>query len=93
MIINALQIGPQTTIDFRERWGVMNPAQRISELKKKGNVIISPKVDAHTADGMRHGKVARYALLQLAPPHILKQPASLLAANDSHASNANKAAA
>jgi Helix-turn-helix domain len=82
VIVHALQISPQTTIDFRERWGIMSPAQRIAELRQVGHIIISRKVDDYTADGVKHGMVAKYDLLQLAPQHINKQPIPMLAAND-----------
>jgi hypothetical protein len=82
-ILYALQIAPQTTVEFRELWGVMSPAQRIAELRQQGHVIIKTPVYAYTADGVKHDKVAKYVLVQLAPhfaaqavPSISKQAAN-----------------
>ena len=88
IIIQALRDGPQTTIDLRERWGIMAPAPRILELKLRGFNIITVPVSAFTSDGVQHRGVARYILLAeptaanddvIAPEH---------AANDSNASGA-----
>ncbi len=63
IIIQALRTEPQTTIDLRERWGIMAPAPRILELKFRGYNIASIPVSAYTADGVLHRGVARYVLL------------------------------
>jgi hypothetical protein len=63
IIIQALRTGPQTTIDLRERWGIMAPAPRILELKLRAHNIASIPVSAYTADGVLHRGVARYVLL------------------------------
>ena len=87
-IIQALRDGPQTTIDLRERWGIMAPAPRILELKLRGYNIVTVPVSAYTADGVQHRGVARYILL--AEPTAANDDAIALehAANDSNASGA-----
>jgi hypothetical protein len=68
IIIQALRTGPQTTIDLRERWGIMAPAPRILELKLRAHNIASIPVSAYTADGVLHRGVARYVLLSEPTP-------------------------
>ena len=83
IIIQALRDGPQTTIDLRERWGIMAPAPRILELKLRGYVIASFPVSAYTADRVQHRGVARYVLLSEPKPANDDAIASKPAANDS----------
>jgi hypothetical protein len=83
IIIHALRLGSQTTIDFREQWGVMAPAPRILELKLRGYVIASVPVSAYTADGVLHRGVARYVLLSEPKPANDVAIAINDAANDS----------
>jgi Helix-turn-helix domain len=85
IIIQALRTGPQTTIDLRERWGVMAPAPRVLELKVRGYVIASVPVSAFTADGVQHRGVARYVLLSEPKPANDAASASKPAVNDSDA--------
>lgn len=72
IIIQALRAGPQTTIDLRERWGIMAPAPRVLELRLRGYIIASVPVVALTADGIRHCGVARYCLIG-EPPDATEQ--------------------
>ena len=85
IIIQALRTGPQTTIDLRERWGIMAPAPRILELKLRGYIIVSVPMSACTADGVLHHGVARYILLSEPKPANDDAIASEPAANDSDA--------
>lgn len=85
IIIQALRTGPQTTIDLRERWGIMAPAPRILELKLCGFNITSIPVSACTADGVLHRGVALYVLLSEPLPANDGAIALKPAANDSDA--------
>jgi Helix-turn-helix domain len=64
IVIQALRICPQTTVQLRDVWGVMAPAPRVLELREAGNVIHTHRVKATTGDGVNHHGVARYVLLK-----------------------------
>jgi hypothetical protein len=82
IIIQALRTGPQTTIELRERWGIMAPAPRVLELKLRGYVIASIPVSAYTADGVLHRGVARYVLLSEPKPANDAAIAPVIPTND-----------
>lgn len=81
-IIQALRIGPKTTVELREQWGVMSPAPRILELREIGHIIVTVPVSAFTADGVKHKGVARYTLLHEVRPGSLGNLSDRSAAND-----------
>jgi Helix-turn-helix domain len=83
IIIHALRTGGKTTIELRERWGVMCPAPRVLELRMQGYGIETVPVSAHTADGVLHRGVARYVLLREPTPDAPAVVATIRAANDS----------
>ena len=67
IILQALKIAPQTTINLRHDFFVMQPAPRVFELIAKGHPIKSQRVDAETPDGVLHKRVALY-VLHASPP-------------------------
>jgi hypothetical protein len=62
-LLASLRVGPQTTIQLRER-GIMMPATRVFELKKLGHVITSELITQYDHNGFLHPKCARYHLVQ-----------------------------
>lgn len=62
IILVALRTGAKTTIQLRHDYGVMQPAVRVFELKRKGFLIDTLRIDSYTPDGVRHHKVACYVL-------------------------------
>jgi hypothetical protein len=67
IILHALKSGPKTTIELRYEYGIMQPAQRISELKNQGHNILSLRVTSSTPDGIEHKAVAKYVLQNRKP--------------------------
>ncbi len=63
IVIQALRDGNKTTIELREKYGVMSPAPRVIELRALGYSILTIRVKAVTPDGVMHCGVARYVLL------------------------------
>ena len=59
-VIQALRLGPKTTLELRADWGVLMPASRIFELNERGWKIAKITVKAATADGVEHHGIARY---------------------------------
>lgn len=62
IVLTALRESPKTTIELRHDFGIMQPAPRIFELKKRGFNILSLRVATFTPDGIKHSKVAKYIL-------------------------------
>lgn len=67
IILSALKTGAKTTIELRHKFGIMQPAARILELKRRGHNILSIKVTCYTPDGIRHRAVAKYVLKNRRP--------------------------
>lgn len=61
LILTALQHGPLTTLESRERLGVMHPAARVQELRERGYPIVTVWTDQPDSTGQLH-RVARYLL-------------------------------
>jgi hypothetical protein len=62
--LDALKLGPQSTIDLRHTYGIMQPAPRIKELRDIGYQIETVFVEEETPDSIKHNKVARYILVR-----------------------------
>lgn len=61
IILQALREHPQSTNDLRCKYGIMQPAARVLELKAKGYKIDTVTIDEVTPyDGITHKGVARY---------------------------------
>ncbi len=60
-ILSRLKRGPLTSIDARERMGILAPATRIFELRVQGHQIDTRLCLFNDAQGRRH-KVAEYTL-------------------------------
>jgi Helix-turn-helix domain len=57
---------PKTTIELRDH-GVMMPAARVFQLKNEHQFVITTElVTLYDANGFRHGRCARYHLMQKA---------------------------
>lgn len=69
LLLAALQRGPVSTLDARERYGVMHPAARVQELRDRGHRIVTVWTDQHDTAGQRH-RVAQYVLT------VAQRPAS-----------------
>ncbi|MDO9050016.1 MAG: helix-turn-helix domain-containing protein [Methylotenera sp.] len=63
IILDALVGSPQSTIDLRHVYGIMQPAPRIKELRDMGYQIDTVRIDEHTPDNINHKGVAKYVLL------------------------------
>jgi len=62
IIYSALVIKPQSTIDLRHGYGIMQPAPRIKELRDMGFQIDTVRVIESTPDNIKHHAVAKYVL-------------------------------
>ena len=62
IIYSALVIKPQSTIDLRHVYGIMQPAPRIKELRDMGYKIDTVRIDGYTPDNIKHHAVAKYVL-------------------------------
>lgn len=62
IIYSALVIKPQSTIDLRHGYGIMQPAPRIKELRDMGYQIDTVRVIEYTPDNIKHHAVAKYVL-------------------------------
>lgn len=62
-ILTALALRPQSTINLRHGYGIMQPAPRIKELRDMGYKIDTVRIDEHTPDNINHKGVAKYVLL------------------------------
>ena len=62
IIYSALLIKPQSTIDLRHGYGIMQPAPRIKELRNMGYQIDTVRVEESTPDHIKHHSVAKYVL-------------------------------
>ena len=67
IIYSALVIKPQSTIDLRHGYGIMQPAPRIKELRDMGYQIDTVKVNESTPDNIKHHAVAKYVLTKKQP--------------------------
>jgi len=67
IIYSALVIKPQSTIDLRHGYGIMQPAPRIKELRDMGYQIDTVRVNESTPDNIKHYSVAKYVLTLLQP--------------------------
>ncbi len=67
IIYSALVIKPQSTIDLRHVYGIMQPAPRIKELRDMGYQIDTVRVNESTPDNIKHNAVAKYVLTQKQP--------------------------
>jgi hypothetical protein len=67
IIYSALVIKPQSTIDLRHVYGIMQPAPRIKELRDMGYQIDTVRVNESTPDNIKHHAVAKYVLKQIKP--------------------------
>lgn len=67
IIYSALVIKPQSTIDLRHGYGIMQPAPRIKELRDMGFKIDTVRVNESTPDNIKHHAVAKYVLTQIKP--------------------------
>ena len=63
-VIQALRLGPKTTLELRANWGVLMPASRIFELNERDWHIAKLTVRAATADGIEHLGIARYFIVR-----------------------------
>ncbi len=54
LILEALRTGPLSTIDARERLGVMNCSQRVGELKRAGYAITTDRQTIFDSEGRPH---------------------------------------
>jgi hypothetical protein len=55
--------GGVTTLEARDRYGVMSPACRVLELRRQGHIILTVWTWQFDAEGRPH-RVARYVLLK-----------------------------
>ncbi len=62
LILYVLSHGSLTTLEAREKLGIMHPGGRISELRKRGHNIITHWTTETDASGQAH-RVARYVLM------------------------------
>lgn len=60
-ILDALRVGPVTTLDARHRLDVLHPAARVMELRKFGQSIDTIWTTAENGEGRPH-RVAKYVL-------------------------------
>lgn len=60
-LLAALQAGPVSTLDARERLDVIHPAARVLELRERGYRIVTTWAHQSDAWGRAH-RVARYML-------------------------------
>lgn len=67
IIYAALVKKPQSTIELRHIYGIMQPAPRIKELRDMGLKIDTVRVDENTPDNIKHRSVAKYVLTQSQP--------------------------
>ena len=67
IIYASLVIKPQSTIDLRHGYGIMQPAPRIKELRDMGYQIDTVRVIEQTPDNIKHHAVAKYVLTQIKP--------------------------
>ena len=67
IIYAALVIKPQSTIDLRHGYGIMQQAPRIKELRDMGYQIDTVRVIEHTPDNIKHHAVAKYVLTNIKP--------------------------
>ncbi|SEO71374.1 helix-turn-helix domain-containing protein [Pseudomonas sp. Snoq117.2] len=61
-LLDALELGPITTIDARSRLNIMMPAARVKELRSLGHPIVTHLRDLYDDQGRRHSRVAVYYL-------------------------------
>lgn len=66
-IVSLLRKNPTHTIIFREKHGLISPAQRIIELRNKGYDIETQKIRAQSIDGRWHNNIALYTLISEPP--------------------------
>lgn len=62
-LLAALEIGPVSTLEARERLNVMHPAGRVMELRELGYKIVTAWTWEPDAWGRPH-RVGRYVLMQ-----------------------------
>lgn len=67
IVLSALKTGAKTTIELRYKYGIMQPAPRILELRRRGHNILSMRVTCYTPDGIKHRAVAKYVLRNRKP--------------------------
>lgn len=60
--LRAFAISPKSTIDLRNRYGVMMPAARVKELRNMSHNIATVRVTETTPDNISHKGVAKYVL-------------------------------
>lgn len=53
-ILSALKVAPVSTIEARERLGILHPAGRVLELRKQGHVIATRTRTVYDAAGRPH---------------------------------------
>ncbi len=62
IILGALMVSAQSTINLRHSFGVMMPAARVKELRDIGYQIDTVRVSESTPDGIKHKAIAKYVL-------------------------------
>lgn len=60
--LQALQLGPVTTIEAQRDLNIMRPAARITELRKAGHQIQTHLRDMYDDQGRKHTRCAVYYL-------------------------------
>ena len=68
-LLAALRQGPLTTLDCRERLGIMHPGGRVLELRERGWPIVTVWGRQIDAAGQLH-RVARYVLATGRQPEV-----------------------
>lgn len=61
-LLQALKAGPVNTLEARAYLGVMHPAARIQDLRRRGHEIGCDLITV-TFNGFKHHRIARYRLL------------------------------
>jgi hypothetical protein len=67
VILNALRAGPLSTLEARERLGVLHCPGRVCELRKAGHTIRTTTGTRFDADGRPH-RIGVYVLLSGGAP-------------------------
>jgi hypothetical protein len=62
-LLERLKIAPVDTITARRELDVMHPSARIQELKLRGNLIDTVRIDRPSDCGKVHRRVALYVVL------------------------------
>ena len=60
-LLAALQSGPITTLDARDKLGILSPAARVLDLRRTGHAIITTACTSHDLAGRQH-RTALYRL-------------------------------